>query len=147
MTAPDGSLEGIWIKRAHRSVMDAVASAELVTRKGLAGNVDQTRRRPVTLLEAEVWERVMRELGADAPTSARRANLVLRSISLANTRGRVLRIGAARLVIGGELTPCERMDEAVPGLQRLLRPNWGGGAFAQVLEGALIAVGDPVSWE
>ena len=28
-----------------------------------------------------------------------------------------------------------------------MRSDWGGGVFAQVLDDAVICVGDPVSWE
>jgi hypothetical protein len=39
------------------------------------------------------------------------------------------------------------MDEVHPGLRDLMRPHWGGGVFAQVLDDAEIHVGDAVSWE
>jgi len=142
-----GRLEAIWIKRAHRGVMDPVAEAQLIEGRGLAGNVDRSRRRQVTLIEREIWDRVMSELDADADPSARRANLLVRGVALANTRGRILRIGEALIVIGGETTPCERMEEAQPGLRKALSPGWGGGAFAQVLRGGGIRVGDAVVWE
>lgn len=127
--------------------MDRANEAELIAGKGLAGNVDRSRRRQVTLIEREAWDRFMTQLGAELDPSARRANLLLEGISLADTRDRVLRIGNARLVIGGETTPCERMEEALPGLRAVMRPDWGGGAFATVLDGGTIRVGDEVSWE
>ena len=142
-----GHVEGIWIKRAHRGVMDGVQSATLVTGQGLAGNVDRSRRRQVTLLEAENWEACLRALNATADPARRRANILLRGIAVAHTRGRILVIGDCTLTIGGELTPCERMDEVTPGLQAALRPEWRGGVFAQVLSGGVIRVGDSVRWQ
>ena len=132
-----GALAAIWTKRAHRGPMDPHARAALVAGRGLVGSVDRSRRRQVTLLEAEVWEALMAALGATASPAARRANLLVRGIALARTRGRTLRVGAVRLRIGGEVTPCERMEEAVPGLQALMRPDWRGGVFAEVLAAAV----------
>jgi MOSC domain-containing protein YiiM len=142
-----GRLDGIWVKRAHRGPMDARESGVLIAGKGLEGNVDRSSRRQVTIIEREVWEALMRETGALAPPSTRRANLMISGISLADTRKRVLRIGAARLEIAGETKPCERMEEAVPGLRAAMYANWRGGAFAMVVVGGPIRIGDTVSWE
>ena len=141
-----GRLEAIWIKRAHRGPMDAVQEAQLDVERGLVGSVDRSRRRQVTLMEAEQWTRLMGELGADVDPSSRRANMLLSGVSLYETRGRVLQIGDVQLAIGGETTPCERMDEALPGLQMAMKPLWAGGAFAQVLVGGVVRAGDPVVW-
>ncbi len=127
--------------------MDAVDEAQLDEGRGLVGNVDRSRRRQVTIIERESWDRLMAQVGASLDPSARRANLMISGLDLAHTRGRVLRIGDARLIIDGETTPCERMDEASSGLQDAMRVNWGGGAFAQVLTSGTIRVGDSVEWE
>jgi len=142
-----GRLEAIWIKRAHRGPMDPAPAAELRAGRGIAGNADQGRKRQVTVIEREVWQRLMSELAADVPPAARRANLMVSGTSLAGTRGRVLRIGACRLRIAGETRPCERMDEALPGLRAAMGPAWGGGAFAEVLDDGTVSVGDTVTWE
>ena len=140
-------LEAIWIKRAHRGPMDPVASAELKAGQGLVGSVDRSRRRQVTILSQEAWAACMSELGADLDPSTRRANLLVSGVDLEQTRNRVLLVGDARLLIGGEVTPCERMEEALTGLQATMRPHWRGGAFAQVLNDASLRVGDWVRWE
>jgi MOSC domain-containing protein YiiM len=142
-----GRLEAIWIKRAHRGPMDAVPAATLVAGQGLAGNADQGRRRQVTVIEREVWERLMRELHGGVAPSARRANLMISGLSLAGQRDRVLRIGACRVRILGETRPCERMDEALPGLREAMKIDWGGGSFGEVLDDGRIAVGAEVAWD
>ena len=142
-----GRLEAIWVKRAHRGPMDRTQAAELHAGRGMVGNADQGRKRQVTIIEREVWQRLMDELGAAIDPAARRANLLVSGTSLTGTRGRVLRIGTCRFRIAGETRPCERMDEALPGLRAAMGPAWGGGAFAEVLDDGTIAVGDTVAWE
>ena len=142
-----GRLEAIWIKRMKRGPMDPATEAHLITARGIVGNANQGGKRQVTIIEREVWERLMSELGARVPASARRANLMVSGTPLAGMRGRVLRVGDARIRIYGETKPCERMDEALPGLRAAMRPNWGGGAFGEILNDADIHVGDAVMFE
>jgi MOSC domain-containing protein YiiM len=142
-----GRVEKLWLKRSHRGPMDEVQAVAFVAGQGVAGSVDRSRRRQVTLLALEDWNAAIREAGAAVDPSFRRANLLVSGVSLEGTRGRVLQIGTeVTLAVGGELTPCERMEEVHPGLQRALRPFWRGGVFAQVLSGGFVRVGDEIAW-
>lgn len=140
-------LANIWIKRAHRGPMDPAGRATLVAAAGIAGNADYGNRRHVTLLSAERWLEAESELGAQVSPAARRANLLIEGTDFKETRGRRLRVGPCLLLIQGETRPCHRMDEAWPGLQQALGPDWRAGAWAEIVEGGEIAVGDAVAWE
>ena len=142
-----GRVEKLWIKRAHRGPMDSVREARLVPGHGLQGSVGRSRRRQVTVVSREAWESATAALGRDPDPACRRANILVAGIDLAHTRGRVLRVGTCRIKIGGELTPCERMDEAAPGLREALRTDWRGGVFGEVLDDGTVSVGDRVTWE
>jgi MOSC domain-containing protein YiiM len=126
--------------------MEPVGEALLVEGSGLEGNADRGGRRQVTLLDAEAWERATRSIGVDVPPIARRANLLVRGIDLEASRERVVRVGEARIEIGGETLPCGQMEANAPGLRTALEPEWRGGAYGVVLAGGLISVGDEVGW-
>ena len=140
----DGRLEAIWIKRAHRGPMDRVERAEVRAGRGLVGSADQRGRRQVTIVDSRAWEAAVAALGVSVDPSARRANLLVSGVPLARSRGRTLRIGTCEFRINGETRPCERMDEAQPGLRAALGPEWRAGVYAQVLHDGELAVGDPV---
>ena len=146
-----GVVEQLWLKRAKRGPMDPVTSARLRAQRGLVGNANQGGRRQITLLEAERWAEHLSAIGHDGDPSMgparRRANVLVRGLPLVNSRGRVLRIGTVRVQIAGETKPCHQMDEVCPGLQAVMRPAWGGGAFAMILDDGEIAVGDAISWD
>jgi MOSC domain-containing protein YiiM len=139
-------LERIWIKRRRRAPTEAVDAATLVAGRGIEGNADLGGRRQVTIVSAERWGELMGELGAAVDPGARRANLLVSGLELAESRGRVLRIGGCELRVRGETRPCERMDEALPGLREAMKARWGGGVFAEVVTGGEIRVGDVVGW-
>ena len=121
--------------------------AEVRSGRGIVDNTDQGGRRQVTILSSERWCEVTGELGADLDPMARRANFLVSGMDLAGTRGKTLWIGACRFLVHGETKPCERMDEALPGLQAAMRRDWAGGVFAEVLDDGEVRVGDEVAWE
>lgn len=142
-----GILKAIWIKRAKLGPMDPADSATLIANKGIEGNANRSTRRQVTIIEEEVWNWLMAELNSELPPETRRANLMVSGISLKDSRKKVLHVGACRIQIFGETKPCERMEEAQPGLQELMYPEWRGGAYGVVLNDGEIRVGDEVAFE
>lgn len=141
-----GRLEAIWIKRMKRGPMDVVVQATMQSGQGLVGNANQGGRRQVTILEQEIWTELMTEVAGTLSPAARRANLLIRGFSLHRSTKRILRIGSCRIRILGETKPCERMEEACPGLQAAMSRAWAGGAFGEVLDDGEIVIGDPVCW-
>jgi MOSC domain-containing protein YiiM len=147
ITSNTARVEGLWTKRAHRGVMDVRREATFVAGKGIDGNTCRSSTRQVTIIAQEQWRAMMDALGAAVDPSARRANVMVSGIDLANTRGRVLRLGGVRVRIRGETRPCERMEEALPGLRAAMDPEWRGGAFGEVLDDGVVTIGDAVGWE
>ncbi len=141
-----GRLEAIWIKRFKRGPMDPSSEATMVEGRGIEGNANQGGKRQVTIISKEMWEKLMDEVGGDKDPASRRANLMVSGVDLSEIRGPVLAIGNVRIRIHGESRPCERMEEAQPGLKTAMEAPWRGGAFGEVLDDGTISVGDPVEW-
>lgn len=145
--SPVSVLRQIWIKRVRRGPMDPADRARLVAGRGIAGNANQGGKRQVTILSDRHWREVTAPLGETPDARIRRANLLVSDIDLADSRGKILKVGAVRIRIYGETKPCEQMEEAVTGLRKAMSVPWGGGAFGEVLDDGEIAVGDPVELE
>ena len=113
-----GKLEAIWLKRMKGGPMDTHETAVVQANKGIVGNANQGGKRQVTIIEKEVWELLMAQMGGDLDPSTRRANLMISGeIDLANTIGQVLQVGECRIRIYGETKPCEVMDKALRGMK------------------------------
>ncbi|MPZ19378.1 MAG: MOSC domain-containing protein [Luteitalea sp.] len=141
------SLEHIWIKRVRLGPMDSATSCRLIAGRGIVGNANQGGKRQVTILSQAAWETVVEQLGHAVGPAMRRANLFVSGVDLESSRGRILRVGSCRLLVHGETRPCERMEQAHPGLRAALQPSWRGGVFAEVLDDGKISVGDSVEWD
>jgi MOSC domain-containing protein YiiM len=117
---------------------------EVTLQHGIVQDYRGTGLRQVTFLDLGQWQQVLDELGIELPWHTRRANVLIEGIDLPATVGRRLQVGACRFAIGGETTPCERMDELQPGLRRILTPALRGGVWGKVLQGGALRVGDEV---
>lgn len=129
--------------------MELLTETRISTEAGVAGDCrGRPGNRQVTVLAADGWAAACGEAGIDLPWSARRANLLVRGLDLRQTTGRVLLLGdEVALIITGELEPCERMDEAAPGLRAALLPTWRGGVTCRVRQGGLLRTGDTVRFQ
>lgn len=139
-----GTLQGIAVREASRAPMKEHQQVEVTTTHGIIQDYRGTGLRQVTLLDVGQWQEVLAELGLELPWYTRRANLLISGIDLPATVGWRLQIGACRFAIGGETTPCQRMDELHPGLRQLLSPGLRGGVWGKVLQGGPLRVGDSV---
>ena len=134
---------------AHRAVdgdtMMEITSCNVLPGRGLDTENRRPGKREITLVSAESWAEVCREMGRQIPWWTRRANLLIEGIDLAATIGQRIRIGPVEIHIHGETKPCKLMDAQVQGLTRVMVPNVRGGIHGQVLTGGTIRVGDSVS--
>jgi MOSC domain-containing protein YiiM len=139
-----GIVKGIAVRDASRAPMKEQQHVEVTLQQGIVQDYRGTGLRQVTFLDVGQWQEVLDELRVALPWYTRRANVLIEGINLPATVGRRLQIGDCRFAIGGETTPCERMDELQPGLRRILTPALRGGVWGKVLQGGALHVGDEV---
>ena len=110
-------------------------------------------RRQVTVLSLEDWQAACAQVGRpELPWTTRRANLLVSGIDLAavnqaaaqGAEGCLLRVGSVELEVTGETAPCDRMEEACPGLRAALAVAGRGGVTCRVRRGGELAAGDLV---
>lgn len=142
-----GRLVGIARRDRKRAEMQTLAEADITQASGVAldfrGNPG---KRQVTVISADVWRQVCRELGRTVPWTTRRANLLVEGVVLPKSAGGEIRIGAVRLQVTGETDPCSRMEEQCAGLKAALQPDWRGGVCCRVLQDGAVRIGDTVSF-
>lgn len=116
---------------AHRPVdsdpMVEAVECEIAPGRGIVSENRKPGTREITLISAEAWEEVCRELGTRLPWYSRRANILVRGIDLSSTIGRRLGLGGVKLLIHGETKPCGIMDQQAAGLTKALVPDCRGG--------------------
>src|SRR5215467_16268152 len=118
-----GTVKGIAVRDASRAPMKEQQQVEVTLQQGIIQDYRGTGVRQVTFLDVGQWQEVLAELGVDLPWYTRRANVLIAGIDLPAAVGRRLQVGTCRFAIGGETTPCERMDELHPGLRQILKPH------------------------
>lgn len=137
-----GILRGIAVRPQDGDAMREVASCRVEPGRGIDLENRKPGKREVTLLSAEAWRDVCRELNTELPWHTRRANLLIEGLDLPATVGKTLRIGNVRILIHGETRPCGVMDQQYEGLRKTLKPDMRGGVHGEVLVGGALRVGD-----
>jgi MOSC domain-containing protein YiiM len=143
-----GRLEWIGLRRWRGAVIPA-EKAEAIAGRGLAGDHRVERGnagggRQVTLIQHEHLAALaaMTGHGRVDPAWLRR-NLVVSGLNLLALKDREFRIGDALLRHSGLCHPCSRMEQVLgPGGYNAMRGH--GGITAEVVQGAVIRVGDAV---
>ncbi len=139
-----GSLLKIYL-RPVRGELREVSEAEAGLGNGLEGDHAKGPKRQITLLSREAWDAACTELGQTLDPGTRRANLLIEGVELKQTTGQTITIGDVQIRLTGETKPCPQMEEAAPGLQEALVPDWRGGVFGEVLNDGTLTVGDAVA--
>ena len=142
-SASEGRVLGIARRHVKRGPMLLLEQAGISTAAGVDGDTrGKPGRRQVTVLSASAWVEACNLANTDQPWLARRANVLVDGLDLRFSEGAVLHLGdEIELLVTGELEPCERMDEASPGLRSALAEDWRGGVSCRVQRGGTLAVG------
>jgi MOSC domain-containing protein YiiM len=128
--------------------MESLSEIAISMEAGLEGDHRGCHeKRRVTVLTRAGWEEACDAVGRALPWIARRANLLLDGLEPLDIASGRIRIGDVVLEIGGETRPCERMDEACPGLWDALVPGRRAGSYCRVLAGGVVKLGDEVTVE
>jgi MOSC domain-containing protein YiiM len=146
-------LLAIYLTPMGGSPMQAVEQAEALSGLGLAGDryalghgtwsAKPQWHSEITLIECEALAALEREKGLVLAPGAHRRNLVTRGVALNHLVEREFTIGVVRLLGLRLCEPCKYLDEKTEhGVRDALVHR--GGLRAQVLQGGLLRIGDPI---
>jgi MOSC domain-containing protein YiiM len=135
-------LLGIAVKQQRKGPVSLHDEAMINIHTGVVGDWrGKPGNRQVTLMSLADWKAACGELGVELPWQTRRANLLVDTLPLHQSTGSRIMLGEAELEVTGETDPCERMEEAQPGLFQALAPEWRGGVTCQVIANGVIRIG------
>jgi MOSC domain-containing protein YiiM len=137
-----GEISAMAVRPAPHLAMHEITATTAAAGSGLVGDHGDRKRRGITFLSAVQWRECIKELGSDLPWHIRRANILVNCDRLDPLIGKTIKVGQAQVLIHAETKPCAVMDDQYPGLQEVLRPEYRGGVYGQVIEGGVITVGD-----
>lgn len=145
---------GLATKLFKKGPMCQLPAVFVSEKGGLAGDCRGNSERlggtkQVTVISRDQWVKVWNVVRKYLHWTDRRANIYVGGIVFGPEHlGKRLYIGREVILeVTGETTPCGRMDEACPGLQAALAPDWRGGVTCRVIREGVISVNDGVICE
>jgi len=147
-----GRLAGIARHDRPKGPMETVDHVAVTAAEGVHGDFRSghasskpSRRRQVSLIEADGWRAAQSEAGTELDWWNARRNLLIQGLRLPREEDLRVQIGGSLVLeITGECDPCERMDALHEGLRAAMTPDWRGGFLGRVIEDGEIAVGDEI---
>jgi MOSC domain-containing protein YiiM len=151
MPTNDRRIVAIHVAPGTRLAMRAVETAELRGGGGVVGDrYENARHRHVSLQSTEDLAASSAALGTTIDPGSTRRNITVSGPPLPTTPGVRITVGSSdgggrvELEVVRVAAPCKIMDDAVgPGAHRAMRHR--GGVICRVLQGGVVAVGDPVT--
>jgi MOSC domain-containing protein YiiM len=142
------TLIGIAIRPPKSRDIRELDMVDMTEAEGIIGDKrSRPGKRQVTLMSQAAWNDCCRALGSRLPWTTRRANLLVDELPLEESTGKYILLASAVLEITGETDPCRLMEEAHPGLEEALKPNWRGGVTCRVIKGGALKIGMEASLE
>lgn len=142
----EGQIQWIGLRKEKRGTVESVRDVQVEEGSGLIGDHYQgkSKKRQVTLIQAEHISAVGQILQKDVDPSLLRRNIVVAGINLLALKDKQFKIGEeVVLEFTGLCHPCSRMETNLgPGGYNTMRGH--GGITAKVIHGGLIKVGDKV---
>lgn len=139
-------LLGIAVKQQRKGAVSLHREAMITRKNGVVGDWrGKPGKRQVTLMSLADWQAACAELGVELPWQTRRANLLVDELPLHQSTGTRIVLGEAVLEVTGETDPCERMEQAQPGLFQALATGWRGGVTCRVIADGVVRTGMEVS--
>jgi len=141
-----GVVAGLAYRPVDGDAMAEISHCSVEPGRGIVLENRKPGNREITLIAAETWQDVCRELEVELPWHARRANVLTRGLDLSAAIGQKLAIGTVVILVHGETKPCGIMDQQFDGLKKALGPDFRGGVYGQVLTAGTIRIGTPIEF-
>ena len=141
-----GKVIAIHIAAKARQAVQEIATATLVTGKGIEGD-RYFGRKPnlnVTLVQEEFLEQAAKEIGVSHRPGMSRRNITVRGVPLNELIGKRFQIGATELEGVSLCEPCRNMERSI-GAGAIAALSGRCGIRARVVRGGHIQKGDEIT--